>query len=301
MKKAFAILLALALMCAALTGCGSTQADTKVTNMSFSEAASIESIRALNGKKVSIVGYMATLSPVSGKYKYLMNMPYQSCPFCVPNTTQLSNTMAVYASEGKTFDFTDQAVRVTGTMQVGDYTDEFGYVYNYRIVDAAYEAVDLSTVSESYGLWQTIASDGIVAEINSMFDYLYFVCQWTDYTFTIVDDSGAEQKVNMYPGDVEMYLQDDGMYGYADKSAEDYFPGLVKRLKAISDTELDDLVQIVQDAKEVETYALSELNEGHYAYDGENDRYDLTNSEELYNRWYAVYARFSEWLSKWQL
>ena len=301
MKKAFAILLALALMCAALTGCGSTQADTKVTNMSFSEAASIESIRALNGKKVSIVGYMATLSPVSGKYMYLMNMPYQSCPFCVPNTTQLSNTMAVYASEGKTFDFTDQAVRVTGTMQVGDYTDEFGYVYNYRIVDAAYEAVDLSTVSESYGLWQTIASDGIVAEINSMFDYLYFVCQWTDYTFTIVDDSGAEQKVNMYPGDVEMYLQDDGMYGYADKAAEDYFPGLVTRLKAISDTELDDLVQIVQDAKEVETYALSELNEGHYAYDGENDRYDLTNSEELYNRWYAVYARFSEWLAKWQL
>lgn len=301
MKKAFAILLALALMCAALTGCGSTQADTKVTNMSFSEAASIESIRALNGKKVSIVGYMATLSPVSGKYMYLMNMPYQSCPFCVPNTTQLSNTMAVYASEGKTFDFTDQAVRVTGTMQVGDYTDEFGYVYNYRIVDAAYEAVDLSTVSESYGLWQTIASDGIVAEINSMFDYLYFVCQWTDYTFTIVDDSGAEQKVNMYPGDVEMYLQDEGMYGYADKAAEDYFPGLVTRLKAISDTELDDLVQIVQDAKEVETYALSELNEGHYAYDGENDRYDLTNSEELYNRWYAVYARFSEWLAKWQL
>lgn len=301
MKKAFAILLALALMCAALTGCGSTQADTRVTNMSFSEAASIESIRALNGKKVSIVGYMATLSPVSGKYMYLMNMPYQSCPFCVPNTTQLSNTMAVYAPEGKTFDFTDQAVRVTGTMQVGDYTDEFGYVYNYRIVDAAYEAVDLSTVSESYGLWQTIASDGIVAEINSMFDYLYFVCQWTDYTFTIVDDSGAEQKVNMYPGDVEMYLQDDGMYGYADKSAEDYFPGLVTRLKAISDTELDDLVQIVQDAKEVETYALSELNEGHYTYDGENDRYDLTNSEELYNRWYAVYARFSEWLAKWQL
>ena len=301
MKKAFAILLMLALMCAALTGCGSTQADTKVTNMSFSEAASIESIRALNGKKVSIVGYMATLSPVSGKYMYLMNMPYQSCPFCVPNTTQLSNTMAVYAPEGKTFDFTDQAVRVTGTMQVGDYTDEFGYVYNYRIVDAAYEAVDLSTVSESYGLWQTIASDGIVAEINSMFDYLYFVCQWTDYTFTIVDDSGAEQKVNMYPGDVEMYLQDDGMYGYADKAAEDYFPGLVTRLKAISDTELDDLVQIVQDAKEVETYALSELNEGHYAYDGENDRYDLTNSEELYNRWYDVYARFSEWLAKWQL
>ena len=42
--------------------------------------------------------------------------------------------------------------------------DEYGYVYNYRIVDASYETVDLATVSENYALWQTIASDGIVRE-----------------------------------------------------------------------------------------------------------------------------------------
>ncbi|MBR4442315.1 MAG: hypothetical protein IKS52_03470 [Clostridia bacterium] len=301
MKKILALLLALALACVALSGCGGKPASADVAALSFSEATSIDAIRALNGKKVTIVGYMATLSPVSGKYMYLMNMPYQSCPFCVPNTTQLANTMAVYAPEGKTFTFTDQAVRVTGVMQTGDYTDEYGYVYNYRIVDASYEAVDLSAVSENYALWQTIASDGIVGEINAMFDYLYFLCQWTEYALTYTDENGESQTVSMYPGDVKIYLADDSVYGYADKSAEDYFPGLVARLKAISETELDDLVQIVEDAKAVETYALSELYEEHYTYDREKDRFDLTNSEELYNRWYAVYVRFSEWLAKWQL
>ena len=301
MKKTAVLLLALALACAALSGCGGAPASADAAALSFSEATSIDAIRALNGKKVTIVGYMATLSPVSGKYMYLMNMPYQSCPFCVPNTTQLANTMAVYAPDGKTFSFTDQAVRVTGTMQTGDYTDEYGYVYNYRIVNASCEAVDLSIVSENYALWQTIASDGIVGEINAMFDYLYFVCQWTEYTFTYTGKDDVSRQVSMYPGDVDMYLADDGLYGYADKAADGYFPGLVARLKAISETELDDLVQIVEDAKAVETYALSELSAGNYTYDGENDRYNLTNSEELYNRWYEVYLRFSQWLAKWQL
>ena len=33
-------------------------------------------------------------------FMFLMNLPYQSCPFCVPNTSQLSNTMEVYPKKG---------------------------------------------------------------------------------------------------------------------------------------------------------------------------------------------------------
>ena len=299
MKRIAALLLALAFACAGLAGCGSGGGNA--ARLSFKDATSIDAIRALDGKQVSIVGYMATLSPVSGKYMYLMNMPYQSCPFCVPNTTQLANTMAVYAPNGRTFTFTDQAVRVTGRMELGDYTDEYGYAYNYRIVDASCEEVDLSAVSQDYALWQAIAADGVVAEINAMFDYLYFICQWTNYTFTMTGEDGSTYQVYMYPGDVEMYLDDDGPYGYADKYAADYFPGLTARLKAISETDLDDLVQIVGDAKDVADYALAELADGHYTYDAGEDRYTLINSDELYSRWQGVYVRFSDWLAKWQL
>ena len=301
MKKTAVLLLALALACAALSGCGGKPASAGAAALSFSEAASIDAIRALNGRKVTIVGYMATLSPVSGKYMYLMNMPYQSCPFCVPNTTQLANTMAVYAPEGKTFAFTDQAVRVTGTMQTGDYTDEYGYVYNYRIVDASCETVDLSAVSENYALWQTIAADGVVGEINAMFDYLMFVCQWTEYTGSYMDEEGQVYTYSLYPGDVEMYLEDDGPYGYAAQAAPDYFPSLIRRVEAVNPTELSDLTAIIREAQEAEAYARSELEARNYLYDEAADRYYLTNDEALYAAFQSAYLHFSEWLAKYEL
>ena len=117
MKKILAISLAAALLL--LAGCsGAAPGEEGATALKFTDAVSLETLTALDGKTVSIVGYMATLSPLSGKFLYLMNMPYQSCPFCVPNTTQLANTMAVYAPEGQTFGYTDQAIRVTGTLRI---------------------------------------------------------------------------------------------------------------------------------------------------------------------------------------
>lgn len=244
---------------------------------------------------------MATLSPLSGKFLYLMNMPYQSCPFCAPNTTQLANTMAVYAPEGQTFGYTDQAIRVTGTLRIEDYTDEYGYVYNYRIADASYEIVDLAALSEDYALWQSIASDGVVAEINSMFDYLHFLCQWTEYQSGYTDDDGSEVVYFLYPGDVEMYLQDTGPYGYAQEAGEDYFPGLIERIRAISANDLEDLVTIVESAQQVAATALSELRAGNYTYDSAADKYALQKNEELYNAWYDAYSQFALWLAKWEI
>ena len=113
----------------------------------MSDSASLDTLKSLDGKRVTITGYMATLSPLSGEYIYLMNMPYQSCPFCVPNTNQLSNTMAVYAASGSKFEFTDRPVQISGVMRVQDKVDDYGYSYNYYIDDASYTAVDLSSVS----------------------------------------------------------------------------------------------------------------------------------------------------------
>ena len=300
MKKILAISLAAALLL--LAGCsGAAPGEEGATALKFTDAVSLETLTALDGKTVSIVGYMATLSPLSGKFLYLMNMPYQSCPFCVPNTAQLANTMAVYAPEGQTFGYTDQAIRVTGTLRIEDYTDEYGYVYNYRIADASYEIVDLAALSEDYALWQSIASDGVVAEINSMFDYLHFLCQWTEYQSGYTDDDGSEIVYFLYPGDVEMYLQDTGPYGYAQEAGEDYFPGLIERIRAISANDLEDLVTIVESAQQVAATALSELRAGNYTYDSAADKYALQKNEELYNAWYDAYSQFALWLAKWEI
>lgn len=201
----------------------------------------------------------------------------------------------------QTFGYTDQAIRVTGTLRIEDYTDEYGYVYNYRIADASYEIVDLAALSEDYALWQSIASDGVVAEINSMFDYLHFLCQWTEYQSGYTDDDGSEVVYFLYPGDVEMYLQDTGPYSYAQEAGEDYFPGLIERIRAISANDLEDLVTIVESAQQVAATALSELRAGNYTYDSAADKYALQKNEELYNAWYDAYSQFALWLAKWEI
>lgn len=301
MKKIIAIILMLALMLCLPACGGETEISDDVTALSFSDAVSFESIEMLEGQEVSIIGYMATMSPISGKFMYLMNMPYQSCPFCLPNTTQLANTMAVYAPEGKTFAYTDQAIRITGTMVIEDMVDEFGYAYNYHIADASYEVVDLSTISQDYALWQAIATDGIVAELSAMFDYLHFLCQWTEYQGSYVNESGETVEFYMYPGDVTYYLEDESAYGYADKYADSYFPGLVSRIRAISPDGLEDLVAIVEAAQQQAEVALDALNSGAYTYDEAEDKYILTDNDTLYEQFYDVYYRFSDWLTRWEL
>ena len=285
-----------------LTGCGEKeQTEEKAALLSFSDSVSVERMQELDGKQVTIIGYMATMSPISGKFMYLMNMPYQSCPFCLPNTNQLTNTMAVYAPEGDTFEFTDQAIQVTGTLVNDDVVDEFGYSYNYRIKDARYEVVDLSTVSEEFVLWQAIATDGVINEIFDMFDYLYFLSQWTEYQGLYTDDDGNVADFYMYPGDVYNYLQDDSAYGYADKYSDDYFPNLIARIRAISPDGLEDLVAIVEAADALTDVALQELYNENYTYDEAADKYTLNNAEALDNQFYEIYYQFLDWLARWEL
>lgn len=300
MKKLLSLALMLCLLTAALTGCGGS-GSAEAAQLKFADSASLETIQKLDGKAVTITGYMATLSPLSGDYIYLMNLPYQSCPFCVPNTTELSNTMAVYAASGVKFDFTDRPVKITGTMKVEDCVDDYGYSYNYRIVDAKYEVVDLSNVSQEYALYQSLASDGVIGDINSMFDYLLFLCQWSEYTSSYTDENGQEVSFYLFPGDVTSILADDGAYGYAAQASEDYYPDLIQRVNAISSTELGELTSILEEAQTVAEYARSELDSGNYSYDEAADKYVLNDADGLYERFQNVYARFSQWLASYEL
>ena len=94
MMKRFAALCLAAVLALSLTACGGdSTGSAAAAALSFGDAISFDRMEEMAGQKVTIVGYMATMSPISGEFMYLMNLPYQSCPFCVPNTTQLANTM----------------------------------------------------------------------------------------------------------------------------------------------------------------------------------------------------------------
>ena len=72
-----------------------------ITVLKFKNTNSHEAISALNGKKVSITGYLSTLSPLNGKFAYLMNMPYQNCPYCVPGTSAITNTLTIVSKDNE--------------------------------------------------------------------------------------------------------------------------------------------------------------------------------------------------------
>ena len=205
MKRFLILMLCLAMLVPVLCGCGKQEKEEPTKMLSFSQAQSVEEMQTYDGQKVTIIGYMSTLSPISGDFMYLMNLPYQSCPFCVPNTTQLSNTMAVYAKDGQEFEFTDSAIQVTGVMEFGDYTDEFGYEYSYRIKDAEFSEVDTSDMSEKLKLWQQLASTDVISDVYSMYEYLNFLCYWPSYTAAFGDGEDY-----LYPTDALHFIQDDG-------------------------------------------------------------------------------------------
>ena len=270
--------------------------------LSFAQAASITEIEKLDGEQVSIIGYMSTLSPVSGKFMYLMNLPYQSCPFCVPNTTQLSNTLAVYAPNGKSFEFTDRAILVTGTIEVGNWEDEFGYQYSYRIKDASYEILNTDNMSDELKMWQTIAASGVVSDIYSMYDYLSFVCFWSEYTMNYQD--GPDY---VYPVDAQVLLSSGGQYSYG--VPDSFYDNIINKLKEIDDEGLADIITNIENAKQLARDAKAELDAGNYSetteYSGMfgdgRTQYKMHKYDEYDKQFQDLFAAFSAWMNKWEV
>ena len=308
------------LLCASfllgMTACGESENATK---LSFKSATSYEELKKLDGEMVTINGYMATSSPVDGGYLFLMNLPYQSCPFCVPNTSQLSNTMAVYAKEGAAFEYTGQAIKVTGKLVVAEsedqpFTDKYGYEFNFKIVDASYTVLTDAELTASMALWQKVADSGLMDQMYQMYDYLNFVCKWnTYYVNSYVNGEGQlVPGYYLWPSDAERYLKADGSaeyngyvgqfhYGYQ----EGYFESLIQQIESLGMAETDLLVQNVRDAQSLAERALRELEEGNYTaeqqyiqkFDTTDWVYTLNNGEELSQSWDAVYSVFEQWLA----
>ena len=302
-KKATSLLLVLLLVISSafFTSCDKGRV---VNELSFSEANSITDMEKLDGEKVSIIGYMSTLSPVNGEFMYLMNLPYQSCPFCVPNTSQLSNTLAVYAKDGKAFEFTDLLIKVEGELEFGDYTDDYGYQYSYRIKDATYTKVDTSELGEKYLLWQQLAQTGAVADVYAMHEYLYFLCFWGQYTAQF-DEIGADY---LYPENALMFIKTEGAqynYGYV----EGYYDDIVRRIEEVDKEAFAELVENIRMTEALALEALSDLEAGNYTYQNEYTgsfgdgriQYKMNRYDEFVTRTQAIFTEFSSWIAEWEI
>ncbi len=316
--KITSVLIILSVLATCFAGCKGSESnsdDASITKLSFKEASGYDFLKTLDGKQVAISGYMATSSPVDGSFMFLMNLPYQSCPFCVPNTSQLSNTMEVYPKKGEVFAYTSQAIKVVGTLAVAEsedepFTDDYGYEFNYKIVDATYTIIKAEDLSEDMALWQKIAESDVVNDIYLMYDYVNFLCYWNTY-FVEAHTTEDGQQVSgyyLYPTDAENFIYKDGAqynYGYKDG----YFDGIVAEIEAVDKDAFSDLVNNVRKAEALANKALKELEDGNYTSEykyieefGTNDYvYTLNNEAELTEEMDALYKEFANWLGSWEM
>ncbi len=303
MKRFLAILLSTIIIFCLFSACGGADGEITANTLSFSQANSVENMKELDGQRVNIIGYMSTLSPISGNFMYLMNLPYQSCPFCVPNTTELSNTVAVYAKNGDSFEFTDRAVKVEGVLEFGDYTDEYGYEYNYRIKDATYTEIDTSEMSEKIQLWQQLASADVISEIYNMYEYVNFLCFWPTYTAEF-----SEGKDYLYPSDALQFIQTEGAqfnYGYTDG----YFDELIFKINEVNGTEFTELTENIKKAQILAQQALTALENGEYTNTSEysdvfsdgRGQYIMNDADSYEASMEEIYGEFADWLSEWEI
>lgn len=318
MLKRIISIIVLLIMAASLAGCNkSTSGNEGAAKLSFKAADSYEELKRLDGKEVTINGYLATSSPADGSFIFLMNLPFQSCPFCVPNTSQLSNTIEVYPKNGDTFSFTNQAVKVTGTMNVAPegetYSDPYGYQFSFKITDADYTILNSEDISADLAVWQRIADSGIVSELYQMYDYIYFVCTWPTYSMnSFYDESGnLVPSYYLWPADVESILMQDGAqynYGYKD----DYFAGLYDKVMAFNEPALDDIAKNIKAAEQIAQEALQELKDGNYTseikelpefgVEGHSDTvFTLNKGTYLTQQADSLYQTFASWLSAWEM
>ena len=305
-------MIAALLLCFA--GCKETQTD-EITKLSFQAASGYDYLKTLDGTQVSISGYMATSSPVDGSFMFLMNLPYQSCPFCVPNTSQLSNTMEVYAQENEPFAFTNQAIQVVGTLEVAEsedepFTDMYGYQFSFKIVNATYTIIQADELSAEMALWQKIAETDVVTDIYAMYDYVNFLCAWNTYYV----NSGTDENGNvvpgyyLYPTDAIYLITTDGAqynYGYKDG----YFERIISKIEAVDPNAFADLVANVRSAEALAKKALTELENENYTsekkyleqFGTEDLVYTLNIGEELTAEMQTLYSEFSNWLGSWEM
>lgn len=105
--------------------------------------------KPLNGKQVSVTGYMSLSSPYMSDLMYLVSTPITGYPTSEESAT-IGNAIACYAKIGTRFDYTDYPVTVTGTLVMEDVTDYQSFTYKYYLKDCTVAEYSSNEIVQMY-------------------------------------------------------------------------------------------------------------------------------------------------------
>ena len=237
MKNKWLIIMCLLLFCLILAGCTNDEkvvsneykGESKVEGsfqIRFKDLVELKTLEKYDGKTVTAVGYLSPIMGYDNSFGYLMNLPYQTCPYCIPDDTRITNTIAIFAPSGKKIEATEAAVVVTGTLKLGEYTDDYGYEYSYRIVDATLKKADTESVGNKVALYNDVADKKI---LSTLLENLY-----------ILDDDVFCKEYKMQGLNIKIQKVDVSV-----------FDSVIKSIDELGSEDLSILKKTAEDAKKI--------------------------------------------------
>ncbi|WP_169169862.1 hypothetical protein [Acidovorax sp. SRB_24] len=104
-------------------------------DLGFSDTA-----KQLNGKTVSIQGFMAPHLKVESDFFVLSNTPVETCPFCASEDEWINTIIFVRIKKRQEAVKPGDLIQVLGRLEIGPQTDAAtGFVSRVRLVDASFQ------------------------------------------------------------------------------------------------------------------------------------------------------------------
>ncbi|MDB5554038.1 MAG: hypothetical protein JWL86_4022 [Rhizobium sp.] len=101
-----------------------------------------QKVKTLAGSQVQMSGFMAPPLKAEAKFFVLTEIPMSICPFCSTDSDWPDNIVVIYLDEKQTFVQPGTRIDVSGTLEVGSWTDpETGFLSRLRLRGANYWAV----------------------------------------------------------------------------------------------------------------------------------------------------------------
>ena len=98
--------------------------------------------RELNGKRVTMQGFMAPHLKVDSDFFILSNTPVETCPFCASEGDWIDSIVFVRMRRKQEAADPGALINVEGTLEIGPATDSAtGFVSKVRLTDAEFRRV----------------------------------------------------------------------------------------------------------------------------------------------------------------
>ncbi|MDO9415599.1 hypothetical protein [Pararhizobium sp.] len=100
-----------------------------------------DKVKTLTGKPITMSGFMAPPLKAEADFFVLTEIPMSICPFCSTDSDWPDNIVVVYLDEKQTFVQAGTRIDVSGTLEMGSWTDpQTGFLSRLRIRGATYWA-----------------------------------------------------------------------------------------------------------------------------------------------------------------